>query len=354
MAKVQKIIHLPSSVGGMAWALSKGENELGHLSEVLYTDNSWLKYPCDKQVKLGSSKTINSFKLCREFLAIRKKYDVFHFNFGKSLVEMNQFGIKLAELPFYPKGKRLFMTFNGCDARQKFKTMKRKKIAACHNQKCYNGMCNSGRLDRKRENNILKATKYIDHMFAVNPDLLYFLPPEKSSFLPYAVVDSVKSKIPITQKKKFLIVHAPTQREAKGSDEIIKAVKSLQAEDSSINFALIENTKHSEALKLYREADLIIDQVKIGWYGAFAVECMYMSKPVAVYIDKADLFFIPKKMAQDLENSVINITPDNILATLKEFIYDSQKLREIGGSARYFAHKWHSPQAVAKEVSNFI
>ena len=54
------------------------------------------------------------------------------------------------------------------------------------------------------------------------------------------------------------------------------------------------------------------------------------------------------------ENSVINITPDNILATLKEFIYDSQKLREIGGSARCFAHKWHSPQAVAKEVSNFI
>ena len=106
MAKVQKIIHLPSSVGGMVWALSKGENELGHLSEVLYTDNSWLKYPCDKQVKLGSTNTINSFKLSREFLAVRKKYDVFHFNFRKSLVEMNQFAIKLAELPFYSIGKK--------------------------------------------------------------------------------------------------------------------------------------------------------------------------------------------------------------------------------------------------------
>lgn len=354
MVKVKKIIHLPSSVGGMAWALSKGENELGHLSEVLYTDNSWLKYPCDKQVKLGSSKTINSFKLCKEFLAIRKKYDVFHFNFGKSLVEMNQFGVKLAELPFYPKGKRLLMTFNGCDARQKFRTMKKREIAACHDHKCYNGMCNSGRLDRKRYKNILKASKYIDHMFAVNPDLLHFLPSEKSSFLPYAVLDSEKSKIPILQKKEFLIVHAPTQREAKGSYEIIKAVKSLQAEDSSINFALIENIKHSEALKLYREADLVIDQVKIGWYGALAVECMYMSKPVAVYIDKGDLALIPKEMARDLESSVINITPDNILVVLKEFIDDSQKLREIGDSARDYAHKWHSPTSVAKEILNFI
>jgi len=334
--------------------LSKGENEIGHLSEVLYTDNSWLKYPCDKKLRLGSSKTMNSIRLIKEFLAIRNQYDVFHFNFGRSLLDLNQIGLKLAELPFYPKKKSLLMTFNGCDARQKFPTVARRGIAACHNKNCYNGMCNSGRLDRKRQKNIAKASRYVDHMFAVNPDLLHFLPEEKSSFLPYAVLDEFKSQFPILQKKSFLIVHAPTQREAKGSFEIIEAVKSLQSEDSSIRFELIENIKHSEALRLYRKADLVVDQLKVGWYGAFAVECMYMGKPVAVFIDKDDLRFVPRQMAEDLENSVINLNQHNIIEKLRAFINDPEKLRAVASSGTDYAHKWHNPEKVAKEAASFI
>ena len=39
-----------------------------------------------------------------------------------------------------------------------------------------------------------------------------------------------------------------------------------------------------KALKIYEEADIVIDQVLIGWYGGFGVEVMKMGKPLAVYI----------------------------------------------------------------------
>ena len=39
---------------------------------------------------------------------------------------------------------------------------------------------------------------------------------------------------------------------------------------------VVENTPHTKALKIYEEADIVIDQVLIGWYGGFGVEVMKM------------------------------------------------------------------------------
>ncbi|MBT5716528.1 MAG: hypothetical protein HOI70_06425 [Opitutae bacterium] len=349
-----KILHLPSSVGGMAWALSQGEKKIGYESEVLVTDESWLDYPNDRVVRLGSSKIKNTYKLFKEFLQIRSNYDVFHFNFGSSLLNLKKIGLNLFDLPFYPKEKKMFMTFNGCDARQKYPTMLREKIAACHDEKCYAGMCNSGRLDRQRRSRIAKATKHIDHIFAVNPDLLYFLPGDKSSFMPYAVIDNSHQEEVVQKNKKFTIVHAPTQRAAKGSDLIISAVQSLQEKDSSIDLNLIENVPNEKALAFYNQADLIIDQVKIGWYGAFAVECMYMRKPVAVFINKRDLMHVPNEMAAEIPNAFIHINPLNIEEKLKQYIYDPIKLKEVAHYGESYAQKWHNPINVAKRIKVFM
>jgi hypothetical protein len=354
VSNLLKILHLPSSVGGNAWALSMGEKELGFNSDVLYTDNSWLNYPCDKKILLGKSKTYNTFKLIKEFVSIRNKFDVFHFNFGKSLVDLNQINVRLADLPYYPSRKKLLMTFNGCDARQKYPTMKIKSVAACHNVNCYNGMCNSGRLDRKRREDINKASQYIDHFFALNPDLLRFLPPHKSSFLPYAVINSADEQPALMNEKHFTIVHAPTQREAKGSYEIINTVNSIKKEFPFVELVLVENVKHSDALELYRTADLVIDQIKVGWYGAFAVECMYMGKPVAAYIDNNDLKFIPNDMSQELLTSIVNVTPQNLREKIKTLVLNKNKLKEIAQLGLSYANKWHTPTSVAKLVSQYI
>ncbi len=52
----------------------------------------------------------------------------------------------------------------------------------------------------------------------------------------------------------------------------------------NIRFEIIENKPNKEAIEIYKKADIVIDQVLVGWYGAFAVEVMKMGKPVAVFI----------------------------------------------------------------------
>lgn len=91
------------------------------------------------------------------------------------------------DLPFYPKNKRIVFTYNGCDARQKYETIKRSRIAPCHEESCYGGICKSGAMDTRRAKSVNIVSKYAHHIFAVNPDLLYFLPKNISSFLPYSI-----------------------------------------------------------------------------------------------------------------------------------------------------------------------
>jgi hypothetical protein len=110
---------------------------------------------------------------------------------------------------------------------------------------------------------------------------------------------------------------------------------------------LIENSPHKRALEDYKNADLVIDQVLIGWYGGFAVEGMKMGKPVAAFIREEDLKFIPEEMAKDLKETVININPFNIEIVLEEYLENPQLLYRKSQAALEYVHKWHDPIYVA-------
>jgi hypothetical protein len=227
--KSLKILHLPNPVGGNSYGLSRGERLLGLQSDVLVAKASWLDYPADINLHLDklSNNPAKFLRLINTFLKIRNKYDIFHFNFGSTLFHDFKNRLCLAEIPFYPRKTRLFATYNGCDARQKYPTVDRTKYSACKDENCYQGICNSGELDKFKKKSIQKMSRYVKHIWAVNPDLLYYLPQEKSSFLPYTVAYNCDTITPPNIKKRLKILHAPTNRAAKGSDRIISTLSKL-------------------------------------------------------------------------------------------------------------------------------
>jgi glycosyltransferase involved in cell wall biosynthesis len=348
---LMRVLHLPTSVGGMAWGLAQGERSLGLESEVLYTNSSWTDYPANINLRLEEvqSKLAKLGKLFRTFLAIRGNYDIFHFNFGQSLINFQRFEICNAEVPFYPKEKKLFVTYNGCDARQKYPTIERTLLSACQSSDCYDGMCNSGRMDSTKRRSIAKMARYVRHMWAVNPDLLYFLPQEKSSFLPYSVnLDNISLARPSFENRKLMIVHAPTNRAVKGSDVILTALEKVQeAHGSKIEFKIVENLPQDQAIRIFEQADIFIDQILIGWYGGVAVEVMSMGKPVLCRIAEEDLHFIPGKMAADVKDAFINVSPSDISEVLLRCIEDREFLKRKSEAALEYAQTWHNPLYVA-------
>ncbi len=347
-----KVLHLPTDVGGFSWGLAAGEKKLGLDSTVLLKQGSWLEYPSDINLEWDKKGRVAKFaSAAATLLKIRKEFDVYHFNFGASLIDPAIY--PLFDLPFYPRNKKIFFTYNGCDARQKLKTMERVGFSACHEAGCYGGMCNDGALDLLRAKKIEKVSRRAAGIFALNPDLLWVLP-EWAVFLPYTIaawdrIDPTPYKI----GKKLTIVHAPTNRGAKGSEYILKALEELKKTYKNIKVVLVENKVNEEALKIYAEADLVIDQALIGWYGGLAVEVMKMGRPVAAFIRDEDLKFIPEKMAHGLKDAIININPQNIAEVLKEYLDNTRLLERRHEAVLDYVHRWHDPLYVAGITKSF-
>lgn len=347
-----KVLHLPTVVGGNAGHLCHAERALGFHSELLTLgiDNPF-GYQEGRSLNINRQTTAPGKlgRLAKGFVDVRSKYDIFHFNYGTSLLHSPRFGLNLFDIPFYPASSRLFVTYNGCDARQKYPTMAVRKWAACHDKNCYAGQCNSGELDVQRRSAIEKMKRYAHHIWAVNPDLLNFLPSEKSSFLPYAI--SVGDRVAQLPRHDGIlrIAHAPTDRAAKGTQHVIDVCRALaQRYKGQFELDLIENLVREQALDRLQQCDLLVDQLLIGWYGGVAVEAMLLGKAVVVRIENDDLGHISEPMRSELGAAFIQSDPDQLYATLEACILDRQRVTVAAENGLAFAQKWHDPLAVAR------
>jgi len=290
-------------------------------------------------VGTGIAGAINSTRI---FFKIKNKYDVIHFNFGRTLLDYPRHGLSYLDLPFYRGAK--FMTFNGSDARQ--------PMPASYNPyspfltKEYHGLDPEIISERIRT-----LFEHISFGFALNPDLMNFLPPGKSMFLPYVKqswFDSQKSDRKRGERE-FVIVHAPTNRQLKGTEMILQHVDQL-SKSYPIRMVLVEGMSHAEAKKRYAQADLMIDQVRLGWYGGVAVEAMKMGVPVAVYVNPADLKFIPLAMRNAIPDAFLEINPDNIYEPIAELIENPVKYGRLASAAYDYVNTFHDPDKLVKLV----
>lgn len=346
-----KVIHMPTSVGGMSWELAQGEKEIGIDSKVFYAKQNWLNYACDYCMETNlRNRFFEKIKWSRFFA---KNFDVIHMNAGTSLIDYPQYNLDFLDLLLYKKNK-LFMTYNGCDARQKYKRISQTNISACHFNDCYAGLCLNGNKDKERERRIRKLAGRGIKMFAVNPDLLNFLP-EGATFLPYAInIGSLPRREKYAIGKRLKIVHAPTERGAKGTEDIIATIEQIKRKyPNSIEFRLVEGVPHKDALKMYKEADLIIDQIRIGWYGGLAMETMCMGIPTIAYINEEDLHFIPSQMAKDCRETVISAIADTLFETLENLINNPEILYQKHEASMEYVRRWHVAEYVASITKNY-
>ena len=122
--------------------------------------------------------------------------------------------------------------------------------------------------------------------FVSTPELLEFLP--RAVLMPQAVdIDLVEAVAneppPAKDPNRFVVAHAPTNRQIKGTHYLLDAVARLKARGYPIDLLLVENLPHADALH-YRRADVAVDQLLVGSYGLLAAELMALGVPTAVYL----------------------------------------------------------------------
>lgn len=331
-----KVLHLPTSVAGNSYGLSRGERSLGLESDVLVTYDTKFHYHADRIMFNKLPDNVGEFilhtaRITKELIRVLHNYDVYHFNYGSTMIDSPIRRLDLIDLPLF---RKCVVTYCGCDARR--------NAIICRTCS-YKSACNSV----NKEKRIKKFDKHAGAIFSLNPDIMRVLP-ERTQFLPYTISnwDSISPKP--KRSGKFRIVHAPTDRTLKGSDKIIGVMKRITRDYPYVEFVLIENVKHDVVVRMISEADLLIDQLLSGWYGAVSIEAMKVGVPVVAFINPDDLMFIPMKMAEECTETVIQADPrDSLYHVIEKIILDSDMLKERAKKSLDYVMKWHDPKRVA-------
>lgn len=341
-----RVLHAPTDVGGNPWGLSRAERKLGIESDMMVFKSQWFGYPSDINLHFESvPPLIKGFKRWKFLKSAIKEYDVLNFNFGRSILDYPFSGIlNYLDLPALKKaGKKIVMTFQGCDARIKGYCTRNFEISAC--AECNMWYCNFV-LDRMKKRRLQKLLRYADKVYVLNPDLIHVCP--SAEFLPYSCINPY-DWIPSHKTKNdetIRILHVPTNRGIKGTKYVIDAYERLKKEGYSVELLLLENTPHDKIKEFYEQSDIVIDQLLVGWYGAVAVEAMALEKPVLCYLRDEDFDFLYFKN----KIPILNTTPQSLYEDLIELIEDPYMIRKKGEQGRKYVEEIHNPVKIAKKL----
>jgi len=347
-----RILHAPININGAAWQVSQVERAKGYYSRVMVFDEYFGRLHDYNLHFLKNNKIKNFFNALCFFIKSLKKYDVFHFYYGKTLVPLPFYSgkrivpILLDLIILKILRKKIFFTFHGSDIRRKKLFLGKYKNNISRKFDFFDYPEDLFKLIRLKF-----ITIFTNKIFITTPDLKFFIPsaeitPQRislndwkiSSFNRLSKIKSLKSRV--------VIFHASNNRQAKGTRYIIKTINRLEGEGAHICFELVENIQHNQIKKFFNIADICIDQMLSGWYGMFSVEAMAVNKPVICYLNE-DLFpFVP--WSEDIP--ILNADTDNLYDKLKWLIENPKERERIGKMGRTFVEKWHNPKIIAEKI----
>ncbi len=300
-----RVTHAPVNVAGIPWENVQAERRKGVDARLVVFNRGKLHPEADISLERKGGLPR---RLATQFAALARLLpdtDVFHFYFGLTLVPPSlQFPILRAAR------KRSVFHYLGSDIRGKRPDELRDgKRAGAEIVGSY------------------AALRWVPEARVVPPGL------DLSEFEP----------VPPTDNPKPLVVHAPSNREKKGTRYVIEACEKLE-----LDLDIIEGVRHDEARERYARADIVVDQLNAGWHGVFALEAMALGKPVIAHLEE-------KTVEQSAEGYGIRIpivpaTKDTLVDALRGLAENTAIRQEIGAESRAYVEQVHDIDRIADRL----
>jgi hypothetical protein len=200
------------------------------------------------------------------------------------------------------------------------------------------------------EKNVKRWIKYADWIIA-GCDWVNYLPYWNTLTLAHFSVDMHKwfpvnnttSPVIFDKNRPIKILHAPNHKAIKGTDFIENTINKLKNENYPIEYLRIQKVPNDELVKTVQSADIIIDQMIIGWYGIFALEAAACQKPVLIYISpELERLYVMSGLLEVDELPFIKIDHNNLKKILTNIINNPTIIKESGEKSYKYVNTHHS------------
>jgi glycosyltransferase involved in cell wall biosynthesis len=241
----------------------------------------------------------------RAFASLLPRTDVFHFYFGITLVPKSiQFPLLRAT------GRKSVIHWLGADIRER----PREQLAY-------------GRRADAQVVGSYAAQHYVPEAIVIPPGL------ELSRF----------QLVPAVERERVRVVHAPSDKEKKGTEYVIAACKQLP-----VDLDIVHGVPNAEALARYADADIVIDQVLRDWHGVFTIESMALGKPVVTSLDEEAVRETEAAFGVDLP--VVAATKDNLVEKLRPLVESFEERKRLGAVGRAYVERVHDIDKIADRL----
>ncbi|HEV8459984.1 MAG TPA: glycosyltransferase family 4 protein [Gaiellaceae bacterium] len=300
-----RVTHCPVNIAGIPWENVQALRRKGVDARLVVFERGKLHHEADCSLDRHGSLPQ---KLAQQFAAFAKlapKTDIFHFYFGLTLIP------KSAQFPLLKLlRKKSVFHYLGSDIRGK-----------TPEQLAY------GKRADAQVVGSYDATRWVPEARVIPPGL------DLSEFTP----------VPPSDNPRPLVVHAPSNREKKGTKFVIEACEQL-----AVDLDIVEGVPHEEARARYARADIVVDQLNAGWHGVFALESMALGKPVVTYL-KED---VVEKSAKGfgIRIPIVPATKETLVEALQPLVEQPALRREIGAQSRAYVEQVHGIDRIADRL----
>ena len=300
-----RVTHCPVNIAGIPWENVQALRRKGVDARLVVFERGTLHHEADWSLDRHGNL---ARRLATQFAAFAKlapKTDVFHFYFGLTLIP------KSLQFPLLRLlRKKSVFHYLGTDIRGK----SREELA----------------FGKRADAEIVgsyDAIRWVPEAHVIPPGL------NLREFTPVPPSDSARP----------LVVHAPSNREKKGTRYVIEACERLDVE-----LDIVEGVPHEEARARYARADIVVDQLTAGWHGVFALESMALGKPVVTHL-KPD---VVERSAEGfgIRLPIVPATKETLVEALRPLVEQPALRREVGAAGRAYVEQVHDIDRVADHL----
>ena len=328
--KPLRVLHAPAEIAGQASVLARALREFGVEAHSLAYNPGFPQYRPDEMRDYDARPLPARYAGYLASLARHAgRYEVYHFHFGRSLVPPHN-----PDLPLYHAlGATVLFHYHGCDVRNRAHMLATHERAACTE-------CDPFCSPPRQRAILAQAKRWVDAELVSTPDLLESAPAAAH----FPVAADLRDYVPAPPSgPPKLVIHAPTNRLIKGTRYVERAYEVLRGRFPDTRFVTLEGLPWDDLRTELARADVVVDQLFMGWYGMVAVEAMALAKPV--------LCFVRPDFEPRLDGCpIVRTTRETLADDLERVLSSTTERGLLGEAGRAYVERVHAAPVLARRL----